>query len=92
MTDSPLPVDSRDLWEATFDMPEQVEAAVDAAQQVDGLPGHDEVENVVVLGMGDSGIVGDVLTAVAAPFMPVPGLKVVSPLPGGRLKDSASTI
>jgi len=72
MTDSPLPVDSRDLWEATFDMPEQVEAAVDAAQQVDGLPGHDEVENVVVLGMGDSGIVGDVLTAAAAPFMPVP--------------------
>ncbi len=25
MTDSPLPVDSRDLWEATFGMPEQVE-------------------------------------------------------------------
>jgi len=72
MTDSPLPVDSRDLWEATLSLPEQVEAAVDAAQQVDDLPGHDEVENVVVLGMGDSGIVGDVLIAVAAPFMPVP--------------------
>jgi glucose/mannose-6-phosphate isomerase len=72
MTDSPLPVDSRDLWEATFGLPEQVEAAVDAAQHVDDLPGHDEVENVVVLGMGDSGIVGDVLTAAAAPFMPVP--------------------
>ena len=72
MTGSPLPVDSRDLWESTFGLPEQVEAAVAAAQQVDDLPGHDEVENVVVLGMGDSGIVGDVLIAAAAPFMPVP--------------------
>ena len=72
MTPSPLPVDSRDLWEATFGLPEQVVAAIDAAQQVDDLPGHDEVENVVVLGMGDSGIVGDVLIAAAAPFMPVP--------------------
>jgi glucose/mannose-6-phosphate isomerase len=66
------PVDSRDLWEATLGLPEQVVAAVEAAQQVDDLPGHDEVENVVVLGMGASGIVGDVLTAAAAPFMPVP--------------------
>ena len=60
------------MWDATFALPEQVEAAVAAACQVDELPGHDEVENVVVLGMGDSGIVGDVLVAAAAPFMPVP--------------------
>ena len=72
MTESAPPVDSRGLWEATLGLPEQVEAAVEAAQQVDQLPGHDEVENVVVLGMGDSGIVGDVLIAAAAPFMPVP--------------------
>lgn len=72
MTPSPLPVDSRGLWDATLGLPEQVVAAVDAAQQVDDLPDHDEVENVVVLGMGDSGIVGDVLIAAAAPFMPVP--------------------
>jgi glucose/mannose-6-phosphate isomerase len=65
-------VDSRGLWDATLGLPEQVVAAVDAAQQVDDLPDHDEVENVVVLGMGDSGIVGDVLIAAAAPFMPVP--------------------
>ena len=64
--------DSRSLWDATFALPEQVMAALDTAGQIDELPSHDEVENVVVLGMGDSGIVGDVLTAVAAPFMPVP--------------------
>ena len=72
MTPSPLPLDSRDLWEATLCLPEQVVAAAEAARETDGLPGHDEVENVVVLGMGASGIVGDVLTAAAAPFMPVP--------------------
>ena len=81
MTPSPLPVDSRDLWEATFGLPEQVVAAIDAAQQVDDLPGHDEVENVVVLGMGDSGIVGDVLIAAAAPFMPVPVTVVTGYVP-----------
>ena len=72
MTASSPAVDSRNLWEATLGLPEQVVAAAEAARGVDGLPGHDAVENVVVLGMGDSGIVGDVLTAVAAPFMPVP--------------------
>jgi glucose/mannose-6-phosphate isomerase len=72
VTPSPLPADSRDLWEATLCLPEQVVAAAEAARETDGLPGHDEVENVVVLGMGSSGIVGDVLTAAAAPFMPVP--------------------
>ena len=72
MTISPPTVDSRGIWEATFGLPEQMVAAVQAAGQVDDLPAHDDVENVVVLGMGDSGIVGDVLTAAAAPFMPVP--------------------
>ena len=60
------------MWEATLGLPEQVASAAEAAREVDGLPAHDDVENVVVLGMGSSGIVGDVLTAVAAPFMPVP--------------------
>ncbi len=72
MSSSPQPVDSRDLWDATFALPEQVAAAVGVAAEIDDLPSHDDVENVVVLGMGDSGFVGDVLTAVAAPFMPVP--------------------
>ncbi len=72
MTTSPAVVDSRGIRDATLGLPEQVVAAAEAARDVDGLPTHDDVENVVVLGMGDSGFVGDVLTAVAAPFMPVP--------------------
>ena len=53
--------------------PSRCEAAVAAAADVDGLPdGTTTSSNVVVLGMGGSGIAGDVLAAVAGPFMPVP--------------------
>jgi glucose/mannose-6-phosphate isomerase len=69
---SPLPVDSLDMWGATAALPEQVAAAADACRGLAGLPGRDRVENVVVLGMGGSGIAGDVLAATAAPFMAVP--------------------
>ncbi|HEV3282308.1 MAG TPA: bifunctional phosphoglucose/phosphomannose isomerase [Acidimicrobiales bacterium] len=68
---SPLLVDSLDMWGATVGLPEQVEAAVSAARGLT-LPHRERVENVVVLGMGGSGIAGDVLVATAAPFMPVP--------------------
>lgn len=69
---SPLTLDSLDMWSATAGLPEQVEAAVLAARGLTSLPQHDHVENVVVLGMGGSGIAGDVLVAAAAPFMSVP--------------------
>ncbi len=69
---SPLAVDSLDMWSATMGLPEQVAAAVSSARGLSGLPRHDQVENVVVLGMGGSGIAGDLLVAAAAPFMPVP--------------------
>ena len=68
---SPLAVDSLDMWGAAAGLPEQVEAAVSAARGL-AVPRRERVENVVVLGMGGSGIAGDVLVATAAPFMPVP--------------------
>src|SRR5674476_1616898 len=60
------------MWGATADLPEQVEAAAVDARGVVGLPSRDQIENVVVLGMGGSGIAGDVVVAAAAPFMSVP--------------------
>ncbi len=60
------------MWEVTAGLPEQVAAAVGAAQGLDGLPEREYVENVVVLGMGGSGLAGDVMVAVAGPFVPVP--------------------
>jgi glucose/mannose-6-phosphate isomerase len=71
-------VDSQRMFEATAALPEQVAAAVEAATGLEGLPAHDYIENVVVLGMGGSGIAGDVMVAVAGPFLPVPVVVVKS--------------
>jgi glucose/mannose-6-phosphate isomerase len=65
-------LDSLGMFDATAALPEQIEAAVVAAAATEGLPSHDSIENVVVLGMGGSGIAGDVCAAIAGPFMPVP--------------------
>lgn len=65
-------LDSVGMFDLALGLPEQVEAAAGLAEDLDGLPHHDQVENVLVLGMGGSGIAGDVLAAVAGPFMPVP--------------------
>lgn len=65
-------VDTLGMFDAAAGLPEQVEAAVTAAKGISGLPDRAYVENIVVLGMGGSGIAGDVLVAVAGPFLPVP--------------------
>ncbi|HXX88788.1 MAG TPA: bifunctional phosphoglucose/phosphomannose isomerase [Acidimicrobiales bacterium] len=74
-------VDTLGMFEATASLPEQVAAAPAAARGLDGLPSHDYVENVVVLGMGGSGMAGDVMVAVAGPFLPVPVTVVKSYAP-----------
>ena len=65
-------LDTENIWDTTARLPEQVQQAAQSAHGVDGLPAKEDVENVVVLGMGGSGIAGDILLASAAPFMPVP--------------------
>ena len=65
-------LDSLGMFDAAAALPEQVEAAAAAAAQVGGLPDHDDVQNVVVMGMGGSGMAGDVLPVIAGPFMSVP--------------------
>jgi glucose/mannose-6-phosphate isomerase len=69
-------LDSIGMFDLAAALPEQLAAAVGLAAAVDDLPSHDDIEQVVVLGMGGSGIAGDVLAAVAGPFMPVPVLVV----------------
>jgi glucose/mannose-6-phosphate isomerase len=71
----PLPevIDTLDMFGAIRGLPEQVEQAAASAARVDSaFPRHDDIENVVVLGMGGSGMAGDVVREVAGPFMPVP--------------------
>lgn len=71
-------LDTQGIWEATLGLPEQVERAAEDSADVEGLPDRDEIENVVVLGMGGSGIAGDILLATAGPFMAVPVVVVKS--------------
>lgn len=65
-------IDTLGILEATASMPEQAANAVLSTRGLAGLPAHDDVENVVVVGMGGSGIAGDILSAAAGPYMPVP--------------------
>ncbi|HEX6568814.1 MAG TPA: bifunctional phosphoglucose/phosphomannose isomerase [Acidimicrobiales bacterium] len=65
-------LDSLDMFGVTARFPEQVAQAATVAAAVEGLPSADEVDNVLVLGMGGSGIAGDVLAATGGPFVPVP--------------------
>ena len=55
---------------------------------LEGLPDREDIESVVVLGMGGSGIAGDLLLATAAPFMSVPVVVVKSYIPPAFVSDS----
>ena len=65
-------LDTLGMFELAAGLPEQVAEAVERASAVSGLPDAGGIDHVVVLGMGGSGIAGDLLAAVAGPFMPVP--------------------
>jgi glucose/mannose-6-phosphate isomerase len=81
--DSPLGVDSLSMWSVTAGLPEQIAQALETARAVDPLPEADELDSVAVLGMGGSGIAGDVLAAAAWDSSPIPVTAVKSyELPG----------
>jgi glucose/mannose-6-phosphate isomerase len=65
-------LDTVGMFDLAASLPDQVAAAAALGAEVDGLPEHETIENVVVLGMGGSGVAGDVLAAIASPFMSVP--------------------
>lgn len=69
------PVDSLGFAEAIRNLPEQLALARKLAADVDlksAGDATDQIDNVVVCGMGGSGVSGDVLAAVGAPVMRVP--------------------
>jgi glucose/mannose-6-phosphate isomerase len=65
-------LDTLDMFGVAFGLPEQIATARDTAASVQGLPSADGVTSVAILGMGGSGIGGDVCAAVAGPVCPVP--------------------
>lgn len=80
-------VDSLGLFDAMMHMPEQMVAAVEAAQDLPSLPSADDIDNVLVLGVGDSGTAGDLLTVTAGPFMPVPVVVVRNYVPPSYVNE-----
>ncbi|MFZ4585553.1 MAG: bifunctional phosphoglucose/phosphomannose isomerase, partial [Acidimicrobiia bacterium] len=66
--------DSLNFVAAVEGLPEQLAAAHDAAAGADfgGLPAAADIRNIAVLGMGGSGISGDVFTAAFEGELPVP--------------------
>jgi glucose/mannose-6-phosphate isomerase len=66
--------DSLNFLDAVAGLPEQLAAAHEAAAAIpaSALPNADAVRNIVVLGMGGSGIAGDVIAATLNDELPVP--------------------
>jgi len=64
--------DSLGFRDLVLGLPEQLNAARRGLTVTGPLPAHDDIANVLVLGTGAAGWVGDLLAAVAGPFMPVP--------------------
>jgi len=66
--------DSLNFLDAVAGLPEQLAHAHEVAGEVhaDRFPNGDAVRNIVVLGMGGSGIVGDVVSAAFNDEIPVP--------------------
>jgi glucose/mannose-6-phosphate isomerase len=60
------------MWAVTAGLPEQVADALESSRSVDSLPEGDEIDAIVVLGMGGSGIAGDVLAGAASDASRVP--------------------
>jgi glucose/mannose-6-phosphate isomerase len=74
-------LDTLGMWDVTFGLADQLErAAAGTGGPIDGLPDAGGLDQLVVLGMGGSGIAGDVLAALAEP---------VATRPVVVLKDSA---
>jgi glucose/mannose-6-phosphate isomerase len=71
---SEVGTDSLGFLDAVAGLPEQLAAAHEAAGEVatDALPAAESIRNIVILGMGGSGIAGDVVNSVSSGVLPVP--------------------
>lgn len=65
-------LDTLGLRQAVLGLGDQVAEAVAVGEAIDDLPAGADIANVLVVGMGASGFVGDVLGAVGDLFLPIP--------------------
>jgi glucose/mannose-6-phosphate isomerase len=64
--------DSLGMRDALLRRPERIARLLDVAGTIEGLPSHEQISNIVIIGMGEAALAGDLVEAVAGPFMPVP--------------------
>lgn len=76
-------LDSEDVLGAVERFAEQCREAWALGRSTTNLPNGDGIESIVVLGMGGSGVSGDVVQAVVEPRLPVPlrTIKAYGPIP-----------
>ncbi len=71
-------LDTVGMFDLAETLPEQVAEAVARTRALGSVANPETIESVVVLGMGGSGVAGDILVAVAAPLLAVPVVVVKS--------------
>ena len=64
--------DSLDMLGATAGLPEQLETSASAAAEVTGLPSPEGLGAIAVLGMGGSGVAGEILQAIGKDRLRLP--------------------
>lgn len=65
-------LDSAGMFAATFDLADQIETAYENAGLTELADPGGRIDNVIVLGMGGSGVAGDIAAAIAAPRLSIP--------------------
>ncbi len=86
------PPDTLEMRQAMLGLPEQIEASLAAIGTVSGLPDSAKIDQVLILGMGDSGFGGDVAAACARPFAPLPIVVYGGYLPPSWVSSSTLVI
>ena len=66
------PARTSPLFDLAFALPEHLVLGADAARDLRGLPRRQDVDNIVILGMGTGKTAGHVVRAVGATTIPVP--------------------
>ncbi|MEX0768260.1 MAG: bifunctional phosphoglucose/phosphomannose isomerase [Microthrixaceae bacterium] len=66
------PLDTLGMFQAAYRMPEQCLGAVERTDLMTVLPMAQGISSVLIVGMGSSGLAGNVVSAVAGPSCPVP--------------------
>lgn len=65
-------IDTEALRAHVLARPEQLHAALAGGGDIAGLPDRDDIAAVVLVGSGEAALAGDLIAAVAGPFMAVP--------------------